>query len=62
MPLRHLITLIIDTHPSAEEMFIPRCSHDMNWGSIPLVLDLEKTSLLHKPSMHDVSVVREHAG
>jgi hypothetical protein len=33
-----LITLIIDTHPSAEEMFIPRCSHDMNWGSTPLVL------------------------
>ena len=60
MPLRHLITLIIDTHPSAEENHSALLARN-EWGIDSFGLDLEKTSLLHKPSI-DVSVVREHAG
>ncbi len=54
MPLRHLIALIVDAHPSAEghlhERSLVRANRDRRF-------QIEKTSLLRKPS-EDVGVVR----
>jgi hypothetical protein len=57
-----LIALIIDTHPSAEVSCPLHAARTKRTGIDSFGFSLEKTSLLHKPSKHDVSVVREHAG
>ena len=61
MPFRHLIALIIDTHPSAEVLRFVRSLARNEMGIDSFGFSLEKTSLLHKPSI-DVSVARACAG